>query len=188
MLNEQVNPTRFLEAGLMQDTKQRCEQASVLSRGSIRHHSGDKLGHPRCTFALLCFQRCAMRVCRMVTFITHPLSGHLFNAGLQMSGSIPAFTGQRAPTPDLHRTDVHWLICSKQPTQKACKHKITQTQTHMYWYWCLSHQDSMKHSSIDGHQFCAHMSVRKRTQFATGFKSCFATAPPRNPKKAPVPQ
>lgn len=93
-----------------------------------------------------------------------------------------------------------WLICSKQPTQKACKHVITQAQTHMcravseqhlhnnFTHWCLSHQGSMKHSSTDGHQFWAHMSSRTRTQFATRFKSCFATAPPRNPKKAPVPQ
>lgn len=99
-----------------------------------------------------------------------------------------------------HNRALAWLICSKQPTQKACKHVITQTQTHMcravseqhlhnnFTHWCLSHQESMKHSSTDGHQFCAHMSSRTRTQFATRFKSCFATAPPRNPKKAPVPQ
>lgn len=78
----------------MQDTGQKSEQSGVLSRGSIRPHSAAKLGHSRCTFTLLCFQWYAMRVCCMVTFITHPLSGPLFNTGLQMSGSIPAFTGK----------------------------------------------------------------------------------------------
>lgn len=125
----------------------------------------NKLGHPRCTLALLCFQRCAMRVCRVVTFITHPLSGHLFNAGLQMSGSSPAFTGQRCAdswSAQDRRADTiqppRGWYASKQPTQKACEHIITQTQRPMYravserhlhnnfTQWRLSHRDSMKHS------------------------------------------
>lgn len=114
----------------MQNTEQRSEQFSVLSHGGIRHHNAkDKLGHPCCTFTFFCFQWYAMRVCHMVTFITHPLSGHLFTAGLQMLGSIPAFTdkGCRLLLTCRHSHAFTWLICSNQPKQKAYKHVITQT-------------------------------------------------------------
>lgn len=189
-----MNQARLFEDTLMQNTEQR---SSVLYQGSIRHHNVDKLGHPRCTFTLLCFQWYEMRVCCMVTFITHPLSGHLFNARLQMSGSIPAFRGKGCRLLNStglncrHSVTFTWFICTGQPTQKANKHMIAQTYTCAGQFpnnvdtvsrTGVCYKDSLKHWRSP---VCAY--AHTNTQFATRFKSCFATAPSWNLRGAKVP-
>lgn len=140
-------------------------------------------GAPSLCFAFLCFQWYAMRVCRMVMFITLPLFGHLFNAGLQMSGSIPAFTGKgcrlliSTGQTCRHSCTFTWFICGNQPTQKAYKHMISQTYVcggqFLYIHTIISHtvvclmRIRVKHWRSP---VCAH--THTNTQFANRLKTC----------------
>lgn len=158
LTNRWIRLDFFLEAGLMQDTRQRCEQPSVFLIPNIPNIPAAPwlcfaFSGARCVFAA--WLR-SSRIHYRATYSTR---------GCRCQDPFPLSRGKGAPTLDLHRTDVQTTIqpprgwyASKQRTQKACKNVITQTQRPMYrsvserhlhnnFTHCrLSHRDSMKHA------------------------------------------